>query len=288
MIRNRCPVCRSNDVAFYTAGINKHGPIAISTKVEHTYNQCRNCELIYKKDIPNSTKAIIDYYQGIDKNKSSAIEKTTSDFYVYLINLFKKYWVHRFVRSRNENIKLLDVGCGEAEFLKVMDNNRFNLTGIDFRVNKKISNESIGLIEGSFLEHNFDDREFDVITMWHVIEHLPNPYRLFNKIDRVLKKDGVVFISTPNTSSFGMKLGKSDWFHFDIPRHLNLYNIKSMQELSMKTNFELIKTINPVIEFPLDLFWSLKNNLEKVFVYPLYPFFKIFDKETCIYIFKKR
>lgn len=106
-------------------------------------------------------------------------------------------------------------------------------------------------------------------------------------IKRILKKDGILVISTPNTDCLGFKYGKSHWFHLDVPRHLILYNRKSLEYLLNKAGFKIIREKNIFYDFPLDLFWSIRKSWMKYFIYPFYPIFKYLSKETLLFICKK-
>jgi SAM-dependent methyltransferase len=126
-----------------------------------------------------------------------------------------------------ERGKLLDVGCGNGQFLAEMRDLGWEVFGVEpDRDAVKIARECFGLCvhEGLLEENTFPDNTFQAITMNHVIEHLVDPIRTLKECNRMLKSDGKLIIRTPNIKSFGLwKFGQA-WLHLDPPRHLYLFS----------------------------------------------------------------
>ena len=112
--------------------------------------------------------------------------------------------------------KILDIGCGNGDFLSKLDSSRVERYGIE--INKRgcemCLRRGLRAYNQELTNIDFQDKKFDVITLWHVLEHTEKPMELLNKIYQILKKDGVLAFITPNTDSFGFKWGKENWFHF--------------------------------------------------------------------------
>ena len=115
------------------------------------------------------------------------------------------------------------------------------------RVKGKVFNNDLAACK---LQNNY----FDVISMWHVFEHVYNPNRELQEIKRVLNDSGVLIIGIPNVKSFGFSIGKKYWFHLDAPRHLYHYNHITIVNMLIKNGFEIADIIYPAFEYPLDLY----------------------------------
>lgn len=147
---------------------------------------------------------------------------------------------------------------------------------------KKINiyNKAIELID-------FGEKKFDVITLWHVIEHLENPLKTIRKACKILSDNGILVFQVPNNGSLGFKCGKKYWFHLDSPRHLMIPNIKTINYLCTKNGLKIIRVINEFYDYPLDLFWSVRKSPIRFIVYPFYPIFKLLSKEHSTFICRK-
>ena len=173
---------------------------------------------------------------------------------------------------------ILDLGCGGGEFLNSF-NKKWQKFGVEpsvFASKIAAAKKHLEVRNQELLTCHFPDSYFDIVTAWHVLEHLYNPKETLREMRRILKDDGVFLLSTPNTDSLGFKLAKESWFHLDAPRHLSLFNRLALKKILTSSRFRILKTSFPVLEYPLDLFHSiskakLKNQfLRGVFTAPLF------------------
>ena len=170
-------------------------------------------------------------------------------------NLFEK--LYHFIRTTTLKRKLrlinsfqfkeksiLDIGCGTGHFLEVCKNNGWNITGVEPDdqardiANLKTDN-AVSNIESLF---EFPKQSFDVITLWHVLEHLPDLDAHINLFHSLLKPNGRLIIAVPNHKSYDAQFYKSFWAAYDVPRHLWHFNKKSMGELMKAFSFKVVKT----------------------------------------------
>jgi ubiquinone/menaquinone biosynthesis C-methylase UbiE len=156
--------------------------------------------------------------------------------------------------------RLLDVGCGNADFLYAMKTmTGCSVYGVD---NSKVAaktakgNYGIDIFAGTILECPYPDDYFDVITAWWCLEHVPNPSEVLRKMCSLLKQDGYCIIGIPNIDSFVARTFKDKWYHLDCPRHLHIYSPGSITRLLDKTGFEVVKKIFD--KTPWGLFRSLR------------------------------
>ena len=121
---------------------------------------------------------------------------------------------------------LLDVGCGNGQFLVKMRGLGWKVSGVDpdeQSVEFAQKNFDLDIKKETMDQIHFPDSTFDAITMNHVIEHLVDPIRTLNECARVLKPNGKLIILTPSIESLGSWLFKKNWLHLDPPRHLCLF-----------------------------------------------------------------
>ena len=145
---------------------------------------------------------------------------------------------------KTESKSILDIGCGTGHFLEICKNNNWKVTGIE-------PNESAREIANSLINNKVLDAgelkklpksSFDVITLWHVLEHLPNLQEQLKLINTLLKPNGILVVAVPNYNSFDAKHYKSNWAALDVPRHLWHFNKNSIYKLGKNYGFRLKQT----------------------------------------------
>lgn len=151
-----------------------------------------------------------------------------------LYQVVKKYSLAskiRLVKSLIEGTgSLLDIGAGTGEFLKVAKENNWSISGIE--PNEKA--RTIASEKGINLVNSIDDlsgKQYDVVTLWHVLEHLPELEMTVQKIEAFVKPGGVLLIAVPNFKSYDATFYKKYWAAFDVPRHLWHFSKETMKTL---------------------------------------------------------
>lgn len=171
-------------------------------------------------------------------------------------NLFER--IYQLVRSlslkrklklinsfSSEEKNLLDIGCGTGDFLQIAKQNHWIVCGIEPNknareiANKKTNNSVFNTKELL----NFESNRFDVITLWHVLEHLPNLQNQLSSFKQLLKPNGTLLIAVPNYKSYDANYYKSFWAGFDVPRHLWHFSKTSISKLTEKENMSVVKTL---------------------------------------------
>lgn len=135
--------------------------------------------------------------------------------------------------------RLLDVGCGNGEFLQLAIEMGWRAEGIDFDMQAvgAARASSLNVVCGCIEDFKEKSGQFDVITVSHVIEHVHDPASLLVQVHRLLKPDGMLWIETPNIDSFGARKFGRNWRGIEPPRHLQLFNIKSLGFLLKSIGF---------------------------------------------------
>ncbi len=139
---------------------------------------------------------------------------------------------------------LLDVGAGTGDFLKVAKEKGWQVHGME--PNKNAAN--LALEKGIDLKaslNDFEGKQFDVVTLWHVLEHIPDLEETILKLAALVKPQGTLIIAVPNFKSFDARHYGKFWAAYDVPRHLWHFSKESMKNLFAE-NFQL-KNIEPMI-----------------------------------------
>jgi 2-polyprenyl-3-methyl-5-hydroxy-6-metoxy-1,4-benzoquinol methylase len=236
--------------------------------------KCKNCGLIYLNPRPSKGEMGRFYpeaetYYGIN---ASSLVKTISKFF----SLSQVRGVMKYKRHG----RLLDIGCGAGDFLLNIERRGFEVYGVDISSQAcKIAQDRLrrrgktgeGIFNRELKECNFPDNYFDVITLWHVLEHLPNPNITLKEIHRILKKDGILILETPNIDSLSFKVFRKNYVHLEVPRHLYHWSHKTIKGILNRNKFKVLKINYPSLEFSLSLFHSFSNLLSGYKIkFPLY------------------
>jgi len=149
--------------------------------------------------------------------------------------------------------RVLDVGCGNGGFLLGMKARGFRAEGTEWTPEsaRRIPAEAgIPVHVGDLLEIDLAEGSFDAITLWHVFEHLAQPAETLEKIHRLLKPGGLLFLSMPNHESWQAERHGRHWFHLDPPRHLHGFGVRSLEGLLSSREFSVLHRHT----------WSLEQN----------------------------
>jgi len=188
---------------------------------------------------------------------------------------------------------LLDIGAGTGDFLKHAKQSGWKINGVEPNKGAR----ELAAKKGIGLESNIDDftgKTFEVITLWHVLEHLPNLEETIYKIEKLLKPAGILIIAVPNFKSYDARYYKNYWAAFDVPRHLWHFSRKSMTKI-FSSDLTLFKTKPMIFDSYYVSLLSEKNktgkqNLIKAFFIGLrsnIAAWKTKEYSSLIYCFKK-
>ncbi|MBI5873612.1 MAG: class I SAM-dependent methyltransferase [Candidatus Omnitrophica bacterium] len=287
-----CRLCKNTEATKIFSATNMHGRHLWDASQHFDVTRCLSCGAVYIDNLSIDDDYYRKYYPACyyDEGKISGFLGFVLGALTHISLKSKERTILRYLNDRpGKSFKILDIGCGQGDFLESLNKNKFEKFGIE--INKKAYQEclkkKLHVYDQDLKKADFKDDFFDVITLWHVVEHLMDPVETLIAAKRILKKDGILVIATPNTDSLGFKLGKKLWFHLDAPRHLTLFGRQSIKFLANAAGLKVAGSGATFYDYPLDLFWSLRESACKIPAYILYPFFKMLSQETMMLIFRK-
>ena len=214
-----------------------------------------NYELMFNKDyemlvtipVPENLSS---YYKSEDYISHTDSKKTVIDkIYQTVKNITLKRklgfinecLLHQNSISRPEK-NILDIGAGTGDFLKVCKVNLWNVFGIEPDMEARNIAAKKGVLLHKDLSH-FTDKKFEIITLWHVLEHVENLEEYISTLEKLLSKNGTLIIAVPNYKSYDAKYYSKFWAAFDVPRHLWHFSETSISKLFAPVNLTVEKTL---------------------------------------------
>lgn len=191
---------------------------------------------------PTETK-LPSYYESEDYISHTDGKRTLFEkVYQYIKNIALKNKLDLINGLQPEKGNLLDIGAGTGDFLAVAKQNGWKITGIEPNEKAKniAINKGISFVENSEL---LEKESFDTVTMWHVLEHVPNLELQIKELKRLLKPNGTILIAVPNFNSYDAKHYGSYWAAYDVPRHLWHFSKTAIKLLFEKQGLHLQKVL---------------------------------------------
>jgi len=210
--------------------------------------QCSDCTLVYTN--PRPTPDFMGRYYESGDYISHVQDKSNikNIIYYWARNLMfhkKLSWMKSLqpIKSR-----LLDYGCGTGSFLNFLFTKEWDVWGVEPNETarklapNRLSNRVFANLEELPL------MEFDIITLWHVLEHLHDIHGTIEVLLSNLSKPGWLVLAIPNFTSYDAKYYKNYWAGYDVPRHLSHFNGETMKLLAKKHRLQLVKTLPLVLD----------------------------------------
>ena len=149
-----------------------------------------------------------------------------------------------FERFRRTN-RMIDVGCGAGIFLEMAAKRGWEVHGTEYGERALVACRSRGIriIEGALDPANYEPEGFDVVCSFEVIEHLPRPKDELQRMVRILRPGGALYMTTPNYNSIGHLLAGSGWSVVNYPEHLNYFTPASLRRLGSTQQLHTIRLL---------------------------------------------
>lgn len=221
-----CTICKSSTTKLY-----KNVKDNSVSKESFEVYECESCQNFFTAN-PPTEEHIGPYYESEDyvshtDTKTGVIHK--------LYHLVRNYSLNqkiKLIKSHNNGLDLLDYGCGTGEFLSRAKTHGYNTLGIEpSETASAIANKKgVSTHKPSFLKE-IPSNSKDVITLWHVLEHVHQLNETLEEFKRILKPGGNLIIAVPNISSSDSTHYKEHWAALDVPRHLYHFTPKGLVKL---------------------------------------------------------
>ncbi len=231
-----CPVCKHTQFANHLI-CDDHSVSGESFALV----KCVKCSLILTNPRPASEN-IAKYYKSDQYISHTDKANSLINIAYKLIRSYTLRQKLKLVNKYSEAKTLLDYGCGTGHFLNVCRNNNWQAFGYepDADARKIAEQKNPTSILNSLSK---TDATFDVITAWHVIEHVHDLSSTIKTLRNKLKNNGYLIMAVPNHKSFDAAHYKEFWAAYDVPRHLYHFDIGSMESFANKFKFSLIDVL---------------------------------------------
>ena len=155
--------------------------------------------------------------------------------------------------------RLLDVGCASGRFLRQMSEIGWTVAGVEFdpEAARKARTVTAEIFEGDPMDAPFAPGRFDVVTAFHVIEHLPDPLGTLRRMLEWLAPGGLVIVEVPNVAGVGGRLFGRYWSGLDFPRHLTHFSPRTMTAMVERAGGRVVAARHS--SKPRYLIWSLHH-----------------------------
>jgi len=242
-----CPICKTKDFKDYISVGDRFN--------EHEDNQFNivkcNCGLIFLNPRPTEDE-ISQYYENAEYDPHRNKGNSLKDVLYSLVQQVALRFKHFVIILHHQSGNLLDIGGGKGEFAEFM-----SIKGFDTTLQDNYSNYN-GNIE-FYNNLNEIEAKFDIITMWHVLEHIHELDKIFEFLNDKLNKNGILVLAVPNHNAVERKYFKEKWAPYDAPRHLYHFDDDSLTKLLNKHNFKIVRKNTLVHDSFYNILLSFKS-----------------------------
>lgn len=239
-----CPVCDSNQLAPFMKCVDH-------TVSRETFQivACESCGFKFTNPRPEADK-LGPYYKSEEYVSHS---NTKKGFINSTYQMVRKYTLLKKLQLISKYFKtgnILDIGCGTGEFLNTCKAAKWNTIGIEPDPDaREMARTNFGLDVRTEDELQLlPDANFDAITMWHVLEHVPNLNQRVEDLKRLIKPNGIIIIAVPNCNSLDAKIYRENWAAYDVPRHLYHFTPNDIERLFQNHGIKLTRILPMVFD----------------------------------------
>lgn len=265
-----CPNCHSGESRVLGLATDR---LFRTTGKEFELRECRDCELVFLSPPPLPGELATYYPRGYWWQTTA--HSHGANPWRSLLEGYRRFMIRGQVRRirrlaagiSGNHLRLLDIGCGDGLFLAACQNGDWVRLGLDPSLDALASAQTRtvdGLAQGHADSLPFASDSLDVITMFHVLEHLPDPHRCLREVRRALRPAGLLVVQVPNAGSLQRYIFGRSWAGFDVPRHLANYDVQNLRAVLSSNGFNPVEVTH----------FSLRDNpaIPVMSVFPrLYP-----------------
>ena len=237
-----CPICKGKSFGHHLKALDHN-----FSGDYFSISQCNNCGYRFTNPRPKE-KTIGSYYKSDNyvSHNSSKRGIINKIYHVVRAYQFRKKRKEILSLKKTKENELLDIGCGTGDFINYMKRKGWNVAGVEADqkarelAKKKVDLEVYSSVNDEKLS------KYDVITMWHVLEHIYDLDYFFKKTKLLLKENGVLVIAVPNSNSYDASYYGKDWYAYDPPIHVSHFRKKDIENISNIHGLKL-EAVRPLI-----------------------------------------
>ena len=214
------------------------------------------CGFVFLSPRPDSDE-ISAYYQYSEYDPHTSGTNNSWNKIYQLVQRFTMQWKYHKITSFYQSGKLLDIGGGQGEFAAYMASRGWDVVCQDRLTDKLNMNTFQDIKSVVDLIEIEDEGCFDVITLWHSLEHIHDISKLYFQITRLLSPDGILLIAVPNLQAPERLSYGRNWAPFDAPRHLYHFHAGSLMALCNKYKFRVLRKFSLFQDTPYNILLSM-------------------------------
>jgi 2-polyprenyl-3-methyl-5-hydroxy-6-metoxy-1,4-benzoquinol methylase len=217
----------------------------LKSEIRYHIVACAQCEFVFLNPRPKSD-ASAEIYKAAAYQPflSTQPQRSFGDRIYRLARRVNVRSKRRKIEKLKARGKILDVGCGTGEFLFEMKRHGWETIGIETSARAAgfaRKNYGLEIAAADLVEADFAAEQFDVITFWHVLEHVHDPLATLKIARQILSDDGVILIACPNIESVDARFYGSNWVALDAPRHLSHFTPAALARAAQEADLELFR-----------------------------------------------
>lgn len=225
-----CPICASDKFDLFL----ETKDFSVS-KETFKIVKCINCDFHFTNPIPEEDR-ISSYYKSDDYVSHNSTKKGIINKIYHVVRWYSLRKKLRLINKYSGNKFLLDIGAGTGHFLNLASKSGWNVNGLEPDAEARKVAYNVNQIKLNDIKEldKIENNSYDVITMWHVLEHVYHLNDQLESIKRKLKDTGVLVVAVPNMSSYDAKHYGEYWAAYDLPIHLYHFTPHSIKSLMDK------------------------------------------------------
>ncbi len=238
-IHRVCPVCGNDRFNVFLEGKDY-----FLTSESFSIIQCSTCGFRITDPVPGKEE-IGRYYESDEYISHDAKDKNLLNTVYKMARFFTLRSKYRLVKKYAGGSRLMDIGCGTGEFLGFCKGRGYDVSGVEPnpKAREFAARTQAIPVRAEIVFGEEEKGNFDCITMWHVLEHIPDLDKTLGLIRDALRKSGTLILALPNPDSWDAKYYGEHWAAFDLPRHLYHFSSGDVTRLAAKNGFSVRKIL---------------------------------------------
>ena len=244
-----CMLCNAPGDSLYSALTDR----LFDAPGTWSLRRCRDCQLIWldpqplQDEIGKLYRSYYTHAANDERYSSTGFKRAIKQGLSLLFFWTPVFRSDYFYLSDMPAGRVLEIGCGSGGFLSAIAQRGWQATGLDFdpaAIAMVREQTNVSASVGELRSINYDNGHFDAIVMNNVIEHVWNPQETLTECYRILRPEGRLVILTPNSGSLGHEIFGRHWRGLEPPRHLYIYDAKSLEQICRNAGFSKLNVFS--------------------------------------------